>query len=247
METRSIRKEQYSVPASLIGAVLISIFLAFVPILLSNAQDTEPEDPAKSIKVTGTVTSVQLNEDEKVMKAAVSLNVSAENAGKENLIILRRAPDSIFQSLSTATSPDQPIWSAEHHSPIERGGRDRKWEKLQADLEKSEPDDENTIILGPGDSMGWNIVLQLNIAKVNETSVNAPGGPPTRATWETLKKSCPCKLRFDVEFWPMNLEPKPNAEEPAVGKKLAKRWRKKGLLVLGTRRSEPIDIQFPAK
>jgi hypothetical protein len=117
---------------------------------------------------------------------------------------------------------------------------------LQSELEKGEPDDENSIILGPGDSMGWNIVLQLAIPKVNETSVNAAGGPPAKATWDTIQKSCPCRLRFDASFWPSNLEPKPTAEEPAFGKKLAKRWRKKGALVLGEKRSEPMEIRFPA-
>ncbi len=244
MEISSIRK-QFRLPAWSARSGLCLLLLAA---LLSYAQDTEQqEDPAKFIKITGTVTAVQLKEEEKVMKAAVTVNVSAENAGKENLIILRRAPDPVFESISNSATAEEPIWSAAHRPPLERGSPDRKWEKMQAELEKAEPDDDNSIILGPGDSMGWNIVVQLNIPKVSETTVNAPGGPPARATWAMVQKSCPCWLRFDAAFWPMNLEPKPNAEDPAFGKKLARRWHKKGLLVLGEKRSEPMEIRFPAR
>lgn len=244
METSTIRK-QFRLPAWSSRAGLCFLFLLA---LLTYAQETEQqEDPAKSLKITGTVTGVQLKEEEKVMKAAVTLNISAENAGKENLIILRRPPDSVFESLSNSATAEEPIWSAAHRPPIERGSGDHKWEKMQAQMEKAEPDDDNSIVLGPGDSMGWNIVVQLNIPKVSETAVNAPGGPPARATWATVQKSCPCWLRVDASFWPMNLEPKPNGDDPAIGKKLARRWRKKGLLVLGDKRSEPMEIRFPAR
>ncbi|HYX52993.1 MAG TPA: hypothetical protein VE783_06050 [Candidatus Limnocylindrales bacterium] len=230
-----------------VAAGLLAVALASQLSLRTSAQDTDQEDPAKFMKVSGTVSSVQLRDEEKIVKAAVTMNISAENIGKDNLIILRRPPDSVFESLSNSETADQPMWSAAHRPQIERGSADRKWEKLQAALEKAEPDDDNSIILSPGDSMGWNIVVQLNIAKVSETSVNAPGGQPARTTWQSVQKSCPCWLRFDASFWPMSLEPKSNGDDPAFGKKLAKRWRKKGLLVLGEKRSEPIPIQLPAR
>jgi hypothetical protein len=42
----------------------------------------------------------------------------------------------------------------------------------------------------------------------------------------------------------MNVEQKPDPENPAFAKKLFKRWRKKGKLIFAEKQSEPIQVKL---
>ena len=50
--------------------------------------------------------------------------------------------------------------------------------KLRRTLDQQEPPEDEIIALGPGDSIGWNVVVQLDIAKADRKTSSAK---PARA------------------------------------------------------------------
>ena len=199
--------------------------------------------PEPELKISGTVTSMQLVQEERSVKVRLGVNVVAENTGKEDLILLRRTPEANGEYLFGSATADQPLWGNSHPAPQARS--ERRGENLQKDLDQKEPPDDSTIILNPGDTIGWDMPVELTIAK----SAEAQAGTTPRPAWDTVRKSCPCFLKLDVDLWPASIEPKADLENPAFARKLAGRWKKKGRLVYAQKRSEPIavNLQQPAR
>ena len=194
--------------------------------------------PEPQLKISGTVTSMQMVQDDRSVKVRLGLNVVAENAGKEDLILLRRTPEANGEYLFGSAAADQPLWGSSH--PAGQARSDRKGENLQKDLDQKEPPDDTTIILNPGDTIGWDMPVELTIAK----TAAAETGTTPRPAWDTVRKSCPCFLKLDVDLWPASIEPKADQENPPFARKLAGRWKKKGRLVYAQQRSEPIPLNL---
>lgn len=224
----------------------MACLMAGVP---GQAQQDEAANQAKAavpepqLKISGTVTSMQMVQDERSVKLRLGINVVAENTSKEDLILLRRTPDASGEYLFGSATADQPLWGNSHPAPEARN--ERKGDNLQKGLDQKEPPDDSTIILNPGDTIGWDMPVELTIAKTAEP----PAGTTPRPAWDTVRKSCPCFLKLDVDLWPASIEPKADAENPAFARKLAGRWKKKGRLVYAQQRSEaiPLNLQQAAR
>jgi hypothetical protein len=222
-----------------------AVFGALLPLLLlaagftttiqaQNAAD-DARASASSLKLWGTPGDVRLVAGEPNVKVRVSLNVIAENTGKENLLLLRRTPESNSEEIVSLANPAVSIWHQEHEAGAQTN-TDPALPKLRRALDQQEPPEDELITLGPGDSIGWNVVVQLDIPK---------GSGP--AGWDSIRKACPCAIKLDLDLWPLALEPSGDRADPGFGRKLAKRWHKKGALIFTTKQTDPIEVKLPEK
>jgi hypothetical protein len=192
----------------------------------------ETKETARSLKLWGTPGEVRLVSGEPNVAVRLSLNVIAENTGKEPLLLLRRTPASTSEEIVSLANPNAPVWRQEHDAAA---NHDPAVAKLRRTLDVQEPPDDDIISLGPGDSIGWNIVVQLDIAR---------GSP---ANWDTIRKACPCGVKLDLDLWPLVLEPSGDRADSSFGRKVSKRWRKKGTLVFTSKQTDPIEVKLPEK
>ena len=232
-----------STSKNLLILLLLSVF-STTPLW---SQQDEPDDQPKktehaaSLKISGTVTSVRIDDGDNSVNLHVGLNLVAQNAGQEPIILLNRTPGVNAQYLFTSPTGGLPLWVAEHHTGPTDDTVKKKARELKTGLDQKEPPDDLTIMLGPGDSVGWDVPLELTFLKTAEPREVQVGTPP-RPVWDVVKRSCPCWLKLDLDLWPASIEPKPDADDPALARKLAARWRKKGALFFNEQRSDGIPI-----
>ena len=213
--------------------MLVLLAMGFTANIHAQANPTdEAKETARSLKLWGTPGEVRLVSGEPNVSVRVSLNVIAENTGKEPLLLLRRTPGSTSEEIISVANPNTPVWRQEHQAAA---NNDPAVPKLRRTLDVQEPPDDDIISLGPGDSIGWNVVVQLDIAK---------GSP---ANWDAIRKACPCAVKLDLDLWPLALEPSGDRADSGFGKKMSKRWRKKGTLVFTTKQTDPIEVKLPEK
>ncbi|HKT49867.1 MAG TPA: hypothetical protein VJV96_06200 [Candidatus Angelobacter sp.] len=231
---------------SLCGKLLL---LALICSLSAFAQQNEDANQSgkpertSQLRVSGTVTSMRILEDDNAVKVRLAVNLVAENTGQENLILLRRAPVANTEYLFTAPTGGQPLWVLPHPSSPANGVQNHKPETLKTGLDQKEPPQDYTITLNPGDSIGWDIPLELQFMKKVEPREIQVGTPP-RPVWDVITKSCPCWLKLDLDLWPMSIEPKSETGDPALARKLSVRWKKKGTLIYAEKRTEGIALKL---
>ena len=195
----------------------------------------EAKDSAHALKLWGTPGEARLLAADPKVKIQAAVNVIAENTGKENLFLLRRAPASNAEEIVSVANPTVAVWRQEHQAAAQSNS-DPAFPKLRRALDQQEPPDDDVITLGPGDSIGWNVVVELDIPKGD-----GPGN------FDAIRKSCPCAIKLDLDLWPLALEPSGDRTDSGFGKKVSKHWRKKGTLVFTTKQTDPIEIKLPEK
>ena len=213
-----------------ISCGLLILLAVFFPsrVRAQNAGSDDAKESVRALKLWGTPGEIKTVAAEPSMKLKVSLNVVAENTSKENVLLLRRTPSSKSEEIVSVANPSVPLWRQEHESASPNS--DPTLPKLRRTLDQPEPPDDEIITLAPGDSIGWNVVVQLDIAKPDV---------------ESIRKGCPCAVKLDLDLWP--LEPSDESGDPGFGRKLAKRWHKKGGLVFTAKQTDPIEIKLPEK
>lgn len=214
----------------------------------SAQQEQDQEQPAKtesapSFKISGTITSVHINEEASDVRVRLGVNLVAENTGQQSLILLRRPPSPNTEYVFTSANAAEPLWVMPHPAPVTNGLPNHKQQTRRADIDQKEPPDDFTIVLNPGDTLGWDIPLELVFMKTAEPRDVQVGTPP-RPVWDIVKKSCPCWLKLDLDLWPTSIESKSDAENPAFARKLSARWKKAGALVYMEKRTEPIPLNL---
>lgn len=225
------------------------LLLAILSSLSAWAQQNEnASQPAKSentsaLKVSGTATSVRIVEEDSAVKVHLAVNLVAENTGSENLILLRRAPVANTEYLFTSPNGGQPLWVLPHPAAPASASQNHKSDTQRSNVDQKEPPENYTIILNPGDTIGWDIPLELVFMKTIEAREIQVGTPP-RPVWDVIKKSCPCWLRLDLDLWPMSIESKSEGADPVLARKLSARWKKKGTLIYSEQRTEGITLNL---
>ncbi|MGE5324218.1 MAG: hypothetical protein ACM3SW_15225 [Actinomycetota bacterium] len=224
---------------------LILLLCVLLPALAPGQQEQHGQatDRAASLKFTGTVTRIAMVESESAMKVQISVNLVGENAGNEPVIVLRRAPRTNTEYLFTSPTGGEPLWVLSHPAPVVNVYQSHQPELLKADVDKKDPPDDFTILLNPGDTIGWDIPLELDFKKTAEPR-DVQVGTPSRPVWDVVKKSCPCWLKLDLDLWPASVEPRQDATDPVLARKLAARWKKQGDLVYTEQRSEGISLNL---
>lgn len=238
---------QYPPPFT-IRVLLVLLLCALSPLTAQSQKDVDNDqsksaEVVPSYRISGTVTNLRLVEDERAVKVRFSVNLVAENNSHEDLILLRRAPAVNAEYLFTSPSANEPLWVLAHPAPIATSTRPEKWETVRSGMDQKEPAEDFTIILNPGDTIGWDLPLELTFFKTAEPRDVQVGTPP-RPVWNVVQKSCPCWLRLDLDLWPADLEPKHDLENPALARKLSARWKKKGTLIYNEKRSEAIALNL---
>ena len=233
------------------ACVVLFFFLslpALLPMPACAQQDEDQAQPAKTeaasqFKVSGTITSVHINEEQTAIRVRLGVNLVAENTGQQNLILLRRPPSPNTEYVYTSATAAEPLWVMPHPAPVSNGLPNHKQETRRSDIDQKEPPDDFTIVLSPGDTLGWDIPLELVFMKTAEPR-NVQVGTAPRPVWDIVKKSCPCWLKLDLDLWPISIESKADTENPAFARKLAGRWKKTGALVYMEKRTEPIPLNL---
>lgn len=215
-------------PGISLGLLLLLAVSFSSRVKAQNAGSDDAKESGHALKLWGTPGEVRLVAAEPSMKLKVSLNVVAENTGKENILLLRRTPTSSSEEIVSVANPSVSLWRQEHQTASQSG--DPTLPKLRKTVDQQEPPEDEIITLGPGDSIGWNVVLQLDIAK---------------ADGDLMRKACPCAVKLNLDLWP--LEPWNDTDDPGFGRKLAKRWHKKGVLVFTAKQTDPIEIKLPGQ
>ena len=208
----------------------------------NSSQPSQSAD-APPLKISGTVTSLRIVEEDNAVKVRLGVNLVAENTGQENLILLRRAPVDNTEYLFTSPTGGQPLWVLSHVTAPANGIQNHKTDTLKADLDQKEPPEDYTITLNPGDTIGWDVPVELQFMKKIEPREIQVGTPP-RPVWDVITKSCPCWLKLDLDLWPVNIEPKVETGDPALARKLSARWKKKGTLIYAEQRTEGIALKL---
>jgi hypothetical protein len=210
------------------GLLLLLAVYCSVRVQAQNAGSDDAKESGNALKLWGTAGEVRTMAGEPSMKLKVSLNVVAENTGKDNLLLLRRTPTSSSEEIVSVANPSVSLWRPEQQTASQSS--DPTFPKLRKALDQTEPPEDEIITLGPGDSIGWNVVAQLDFAK---------------GDGDRIRKACPCAVKLDLDLWP--LEPWNDTGDPGFGRKLAKRWHKKGVLVFTAKQTDPIEIKLPDK
>lgn len=220
----------FTAQAAAISFGLLILLAVFLPsrVHAQNAGNDDAKESAHALKLWGTPGEVTTVAAEPSMKLKISLNVVAENTGKENVLLLRRTPSSKSEEIVSVANPSASLWRQERQTASPGG--DSTLSKLRRTLDQQDPPEDEIITLGPGDSIGWNVLVQLDIPKTDANSI---------------RKGCPCAVKLDLDLWP--LEPSDDSGDPGFGKKLAKRWHKKGALVFTAKQTDPIEIKLPEK
>jgi hypothetical protein len=216
------------VPGISLGLLLLLSVSFSARVHAQNSGTDDAKESAHTLKLWGTQGEVRMVAAEPGMKLKVSLNVVAENTGKENILLLRRTPTSNSEEIVSVANPSVSLWRQEHQTASQSG--DPTLPKQRKTVDQQEPPEDEIIALGPGDSIGWNVVVQLDFAK---------------GDGELIRKACPCALKLDLDLWP--IEPPNDTGDPGFGRKLSKRWHKKGVLVFTAKQSDPIEIKLPDK
>ena len=211
-----------------LGLLLLLAVCCSSRVQAQDAVSDDAKESAHALKLWGTPGEVRMVAAEPSMKLKVSLNVVAENTGKENILLLRRPPMSSSEEIVSVANPSVSLWRQEHQTASQ--GSDPTLPKQRKTLDQQDPPEDEIITLGPGDSIGWNIVAQLDLAK---------------ADGDRIRKACPCAVKLDLDLW--SVEPLNDTGDPGFGRKLAKRWHKKGGLVFTAKQTEPIEIKLPDK
>jgi hypothetical protein len=208
-------------PAKAALSVLL-LLLAASPRVHAQAAD-DARDSASTLKLWGTAGEIRVASSEPSVKVRISLNLVAENTGKESLLLLRRTPSANTAEIVSMANPSASLWKHDGQGDAQS---DPSLPKLRKSLDQAEPPEDEVISLGPGDSIGWNVVVQLDIPK---------------SDWDAIHKGCPCGLKTTLDLWPV--EP---SGEANLARKLAKRWHKKGSLIYAaTKQTEPVEIKLP--
>jgi hypothetical protein len=211
-----------------LGLLLLMAICFTLRIHAQNAGSDDAKESAHALKLWGTPGEVRIVAAEPGMKLKASLNVVAENTGKENILLMRRTPTSSSEEIVSVANPTVSLSRQEHQTASQ--SIDPTLPKLRKTLDQQEPPEDEIISLGPGDSIGWNVVVQLDVAKADEA---------------LIRKACPCAVKLDLDLWPV--EPPNDTGDPGFGRKLAKRWHKKGVLVFTAKQTDPIEIKLPDK
>jgi hypothetical protein len=228
---------------SLCGKLLLLTLICSLSAWAQQNEESVKPDGASPLKVSGTVTSVRIVEDENAVKVRLAVNLVAENSGQESLILLRRAPVANTEYLFTSPTGGQPLWVLPLVTAPANGVQNHKPQSLKADLDQKEPPEDYTITLNPGDTIGWDIPLELQFMKKVEPREIQVGTPP-RPVWDVITKSCPCWLKLDLDLWPMSIEGKSETGDPVLARKLSTRWKKKGTLIYAEQRTEGIALKL---
>ena len=142
-------KRRFSAKA-VFGALLLLLLAArfTTTIQAQNAAD-DATASASSLKLWGTPGDVRLVAGEPNIKVRISLNVIAENTGKENLLLLRRTPASNSEEIVRLANPAVSIWHQEHEAGAQLH-TDAALPKLRRALDQQEPPEDELITLGSG-------------------------------------------------------------------------------------------------
>ncbi len=203
-----------------LGLLLLLAVCCSLRAYAQNAGSDDAKESAHTLRLWGTSGDVRMVAAEPGMKVKASLSVVAENTGKENILLMRRTPTSNSEELVSVANPSVSLWRQEHQTASQSS--DPTLPKQRRTLDQQEPPEDEIITLGPGDSIGWNVVVQMDIAK---------------ADGDLIRKACPCALKLDLDLWPV--EPPNDTDDPGFGRKLAKRWHKKGTLVFTAKQTDP--------
>jgi hypothetical protein len=176
----------------------------------------------------------------------VRLKMSIVNTGPNPIIFLRTYPPEIrgwsLAESKEALSKSDLIDLVFFGESVDRSS---KWLTLRRALDRPLPPANQVNILQPNEMWTWLETANLSLPKT-DADKRYPGYSESES-WERVKRLPSIWLLPICSVWPMNLE-KPNrksggAENP-FGRKLQKRWKEVGLLLMDVTIANPIKLDM---
>jgi hypothetical protein len=112
------------------------------------------------------------------------------------------------------------------------------WEDTGKRLDHATPPPDLIRIIEPGKSLDRATAVHIFIDK--EGSLDKSSKP-----WDLIRKSDPLWLQISFQMWPNNLES--DMRDPKFGRRLQKKWKGQGQLILQDHKSIPIPVSLPTK
>jgi len=196
----------------------------------------------------GKITSLRVDRSDKhYVRFYAKIDAEFKNEGTETIILFKPESGEDYwlggKSLSATEKGEEVIFSVGHWQSVSGGESDRK---LGESLDVRAPPPEFTIILKPGEV--WESQSETDIGFSAEEERNSW---PKKRSWKEMQEFRPqLWLRIAYEILPWNTE----YFKPNLIRKLAKRWKNYGNVVLEREKdgrfnnfivvSEPMPIDF---
>jgi hypothetical protein len=201
--------------------------------------NAEPS-PGSPLSVSGEVKEVRLHKNEAAgeMVIDVFMTVHFKNHSSSPLLVFV-SKDWPCQGGQTLASSRQDAVSKKYVyvSGAWRSSDKPAWEDTRRKLDQKSPPPDLIRLIGPD--------AELSFEKTVVLGVEIKGSfDETSKPWDVIKKTDPLWLQLNFMLWPNNLEQ--NGLNPKFGRRLQRRWKDQGQLIIGNIISEPIPLSLPA-
>jgi len=208
-------------------------------------QDSNTQSAQAHLVIRGVVRGSKLMPSpspEEFAVICVSLNLEIENEGDAPALFLTdylpRFPKIILTSDSKPIS-EQNILFEDYNGPSL--SEEAEWRRLRSTLDH--PLSPPGIVTDVAPRMSWkedpDYVFRVPVKRRSSFI----GGHS--ASWESLQNASPVFVRFEAQFWPLEVEKMPRPDKLKLGRKLQKRWQKVGFLQLNPVMTQPMLLNLP--
>jgi len=206
---------------------------------------TTKEKETYSVALSGQVESIEVeNSHSSDVKLTVNLKMELLNNGTKPAIFLEAKPPHLRGGV-LAKNPNPSDFSSVNRLILAYYGESvdtsSEWIVLREALNQPSPPLDRVRILSPNESWKFEdsfIVYMPTTSSKNDFS-------DKRESWENVKKLSTVWLQATCQVWSLNLEPPSNDRtEKTFGRKLQRRWKDVGLLLLDNIHSEPIMLDL---
>ncbi|HVN19735.1 MAG TPA: hypothetical protein VMU05_13205 [Dongiaceae bacterium] len=191
----------------------------------------------KPLSITGRINQVRLHKLEGTMVIDVSMTVHFKNHSSTPLLVFVRKDWPLQGGATLASSRENAISKKYVFVSGAWPSSDRPaWEETRRKLDQESPPTDLIRSIEPGAEWSFDKSVVLGV----ETAGSFDN---TSKPWNVIKSADPLWLQLEFMMWPNNLEQ--NMLNPRFGRRLQKRWKGQGQLVIGNIVSEPIPLSLP--
>ena len=207
---------------------------------------TTKEKETYSVALSGQVESIEVeNSHSSDVKLTVNLKMELLNNGTKPAIFLEAKPPHLRGGV-LAKNPNPSDFSSVNRLILAYYGESvdtsSEWIVLREALNQPSPPLDKVRILQPNELWEWKDVVSIAMpTEANKRSYF----DDKRESWENVKQLSTGWLQAICQVWSLNLEPlSRDRTEKTFGRKLQRRWKDVGLLLLDNVYSEPIRLDL---
>ena len=219
--------------------LLVVLLLLFSPNMGFSADQGNARPSFDSpLSVTGEIKHVRLREEQSMMAIDVLMTVHFKNHSSTPLLLFASKDWPLQGGATLANSKEEAIANKYVFVSGAWPSSDKPaWEQTRRNLHQDSPPTDLVRAIEPGAEWSFDksVVLGIQI----DGSLDKTNKP-----WNVIKTTDPLWLKLEFMVWPNNLER--NMLNPKFGRRLQRRWKDKGQLILDNIVSEPIPLRIPS-